>query len=468
MKPKKLHVISEFFRKEIEESAPDCLSEDIYEARSALIRYLNASMEALEKIGCHYPQPLERLTTALMDLQMGVKVDLFEPIPVSNRPPKGSEYQMTMGYACALIYAKNREHKDVTIKDAAYSVAKYLKKLSLPLPEQTKSEQSDGQRLLKVYYKVQSGEAHKVAVGLFKAVRDMGERPLMLQIEFWRGGVEAAMGYYEEFAEFLPTRPARYLVDLLDAENMAHFTKKKNAKAKALLQKYIDLGPDSERSERDACLYVLLTRCHIQDLDRGWGQSRAESIERMRAAAFKAVELDGTNAEAQLQLGIVYSFEGDAAAALSATRRAIELGPKNADVLANAGWILSYVSDQGNAGEAVALIEQAIRLNQVIGKRKSPGWYAFALGFALYFDNRFEDSIATLQLFRPGPFQVRLYLAANYGQLGRSKEAAEIAESLLREKPLFSAREYAETIGIINKEPLAHFLDGMRKAGMPD
>jgi adenylate cyclase len=295
------------------------------------------------------------------------------------------------------------------------------------------------------------------------------ERPLddifKLQDELTTAIVGAITGYSGQIAnaerEIVRRKPPGSLTAfdyyLLGAEHKARFTKEDNSKAKAFLQKAIDLDPDFARA------YVALAWSHVQDFEQGWTPSAAESVDKFRAVTLKAVQLDGTDAEAQLQLAMIYSWDDDIAGALRATRRAMELGPSNADVLTLAGWTLLYITDPGNAGEAVSLIERAMRLNPA-----NPGWYGYALGFSQYFANRFEESIATLQRLRPATFQLRLYLAANYGLLGRDKEAAEIAESLLQENPQFSAREYAETIGIVDKKALAHFLDGMRKAGMPD
>ena len=139
------------------------------------------------------------------------------------------------------------------------------------------------------------------------------------------------------------------------------------------------------------------------------------------------------------------------------------MGPSNADVLALAGWTLLYITDPGDAGEALALVDRAIRLNPA-----NPGWYGYALGFSQYFASRFEDAIGTLQRLLPATFQARLYMAASYAQLGRDKESAEIVEMLLQENARFSARRYAETIGIIDEGALAHFLDGLHQAGLPD
>ena len=182
-----------------------------------------------------------------------------------------------------------------------------------------------------------------------------------------------------------------------------------------------------------------------------------------RAATEKAVALDPTDGEAYIQLGLVYTQDGDAAGAMRAYERALDLGPNNADVLAMFGWYMLFVVGKDGAARAVEFVEQAIRLNPVY-----PEWYLYGLGFAQYFAHQFEDAIEALHSARPVTNQTRLYLAASYAQLGRDEEAAEMAAEILRDNPQFSGSGYAEALGFVNEEALAHFLDGLRKAGLPE
>ena len=76
MKPKTM-IFHGGIREEIDEAAPGCMSTDVHEARQALISYLQLTQCGLAKIGCNYPQPLERLVNGLVDLQIGQKVELF-------------------------------------------------------------------------------------------------------------------------------------------------------------------------------------------------------------------------------------------------------------------------------------------------------------------------------------------------------------------------------------------------------
>ena len=43
-----------------------------------------------------------------------------------------------------------------------------------------------------------------------------------------------------------------------------------------------------------------------------------------------------------------------------------------------------------------------------------------------------------------------------------------MAAEILRDNPQFSGSGYAEALGFVNEEALAHFLDGLRKAGLPE
>ncbi len=295
------------------------------------------------------------------------------------------------------------------------------------------------------------------------------ERPLddvfALQDEVTKAIVATIAGYSGKIAsaerEIVRRKPpeslSAYELYLLGAEHKHRFTEEDNAKAQEYLFKAIDLDPNFARA------YVVLAWSYVQELEQGWGRSLAESKEKFREATLKAVQLDNTDAEAQLQLAMIYSFDHDTAGAERATRRAIELGPNNATALILAGWNLLYIADPSEAAEAVELIERAIRLNP-----DTPDWYAYGLGISQYFASQFEDSIATLKRARPATFQSRLYLAASYAQLGRDEEATQLVQSLLQENPAFSAREYAAAIGIIDERALAHFVEGLREAGLPE
>jgi tetratricopeptide (TPR) repeat protein len=254
-----------------------------------------------------------------------------------------------------------------------------------------------------------------------------------------------------------PESLSAYDYYLLGMEHKHRFTKEDNAKAKELLQKAIEFDPGFARA------FVGLAYTHIIDLEQGWSSTPENSFDMFRTAVEKAVELDPTDGEAYTQLMLVYGQVGDAAGAMSAAKQALHLGPSNAEVLMQTGWNMPFVAGKEGAARAVELIQQAMRLNP-----DNPVWYPYGLGIAQYYAHQFEDAIETLRSARPVTNAVRQYLAVSYAQLGRVAEAAEMAAELLRDNPQFSGSGYAEFVGFANEEARAHFLEGVRKAGLPE
>jgi TolB-like protein/class 3 adenylate cyclase/Flp pilus assembly protein TadD len=254
-----------------------------------------------------------------------------------------------------------------------------------------------------------------------------------------------------------PESLSAYDYYLLGIEHKHRFTKEDNAKAQELLQKAIELDPGFARA------FVGLAWSHFIDIEQGWSPAAENSFDMFRTAVEKAIELDPTDGEAYTQLMYVYGQAGDADGAMRAVEQALHLGPSNAEVLMQTGWGMPFVTGKEGAVRAVELIQQAMRLNP-----DNPVWYPYGLGLAQYYAHQFEDAVETLRSARPVTNQVRQYLAVSYAQLGRDAEAAEVAAELLRHNPQFSGSGYTAFVGFANEEARAHFLEGVRKAGLPE
>ncbi|NKL87685.1 CDC27 family protein, partial [Rhizobium leguminosarum] len=117
----------------------------------------------------------------------------------------------------------------------------------------------------------------------------------------------------------------------------------------------------------------------------------------------------------------------------------------------------------GRVGEGLEHIAKAFRLNPF-----PAGWYYLTLGQAQYAAGQYEAAIETLRRDETYRTSSRRFLAASLAQLGRLDEARAEAELFLVANPRFSTRHWAETEPFRDARTLEHFVDGYRKAGLPE
>ncbi len=114
----------------------------------------------------------------------------------------------------------------------------------------------------------------------------------------------------------------------------------------------------------------------IQQFRMGYATSDAEFDvlnDRHRDYAMRALAADPNDPGALIEASRVYAVAGDLAAAERALRRAVDLAPNDADVLAIAGWSAPERAPIGR--DALAWVERAQALNP-----DGPGWYMTAKG----------------------------------------------------------------------------------------
>ncbi len=121
---------------------------------------------------------------------------------------------------------------------------------------------------------------------------------------------------------------------------------------------------------------------------------------------------------------------------------------------------MSYL---GRAEEGLAFVKKAMRLNPYY-----PDWYDWSLGVPNYLLHRYEDAVAALSKMSSQNPDSRIYLAASYAQLGRESEAGTMVTQILEANPEFSIERWAEKQPYKNQEDRDHYLEGLRKAGLPE
>jgi TolB-like protein/DNA-binding winged helix-turn-helix (wHTH) protein/Tfp pilus assembly protein PilF len=143
-------------------------------------------------------------------------------------------------------------------------------------------------------------------------------------------------------------------------------------------------------------------------------------VERARAAARRALDLDPTIGEAHAVLGrVLLHFDWDVEAADREMRRALALNPTDPFVLHCYSQVLAQ---EGRFEEALMLAERARAQDpaSVLANRDK----AIVLFLARRYDECVDQCQRTLELDPHAPF-VQFYLGRAYEQLGRDREAIE-------------------------------------------
>jgi adenylate cyclase len=155
----------------------------------------------------------------------------------------------------------------------------------------------------------------------------------------------------------------------------------------------------------------------------------------------------------------------DLDAGLAAADRALLLAPNSAAVLLGNGLLRGYV---GDTETAIALVERARRLSPVDPR----GFYfSTAVCLAHFVAGRYgqaEEWARRAIRERPTYLAAHRFLATSLAQLGRLEEAAAALRDLLALDPGYTATEAERHIVLRDATARRIFVDGLRRAGLPE
>ena len=197
----------------------------------------------------------------------------------------------------------------------------------------------------------------------------------------------------------------------------------------------------------------------------GFADSISENREKALAPALRAVVLDAEDAGAHCTLGRAYYMRRAYDAAFRELKTALELNPSLA--LAHYGLGATLVFS-GRAEEGIPHLTAAIRLSP---HDPNMGSFLVRLADAAYFLKRYEEAAEWAQRALQQPnFQWSRYtvLIAALAQLGRIDEARNCIQELLVKRPNTSIAFVRETHLFGDTASFAHYLGGLRMAGLPD
>jgi len=233
-------------------------------------------------------------------------------------------------------------------------------------------------------------------------------------------------------------------------------TKDDNIRAKQNFEHAINIDPNY------APAYAGLAWVLVHDFNQ-WG-ANTEVLNQALEYAKKAVRLDDSLAKAHMVLGDVYLWTKQNDQAVDEGRKAISLDPSYADGHFALGVYLRYA---GQPDEALEEHEKALRFNPMYGHRL----YYLTLSHTYYMLKQYEAALkAAQQAASRGPnhFSIHRSLAMAYAQLGCVEDAHQHVVEVLECNPNSSIKAWAERAPYKYKADLDHWIDGMRKAGLPD
>jgi TolB-like protein/tetratricopeptide (TPR) repeat protein len=230
------------------------------------------------------------------------------------------------------------------------------------------------------------------------------------------------------------------------------------AEARRLFERAIELRPSGELGTSDLALV------HFMDSNYGWSESRETSFRMMMEAAEAAVAADNGDPLALTILAWANVNARRWEEVLPPVDRAIDLSPNFAPAIGIRGALLAVL------GEPEAAIEE---INKAIRLSPRDGFMTFWLMGLIWANHalaRYEEAASVArQAIRLGPNNpsFRRQLTSALALHGRLDDAREALAEYLR---LVPDHTIADVRKIPCKEPehMERFLDGLRRAGLPE
>jgi TolB-like protein len=226
-----------------------------------------------------------------------------------------------------------------------------------------------------------------------------------------------------------------------------------NRRARPLLEEACRIDPDFAEAHAWLAMNLHYSWMYCYEED-----SRPRAL----ALARRAVTLDPANADAHVMLGYLRIF--DAAPDLAGGREqfdiALSLNSSHAEA-----WI--FLADletlEGRTEAALQAAHTAFRLNP-----HPPAHYYWLFGWALYMAKRYEKVVEIVRRDDARALGSQRLLAGALAQLGRLDEAREVGQKFLSEMPSFTIASWVKTLPVRDPRQLDHFIEGYRKAGLPE
>lgn len=241
--------------------------------------------------------------------------------------------------------------------------------------------------------------------------------------------------------------------------HLYRFTKEDNDEAEVLFQRAIDLDPGFGGP------HMGLAIVGYWKVLFGYAESREEALANAFSAARAAVALDDKDAMAHWALGRVYTLMGETEAAIAELETAVAINPSFAHGFYALAWALLT---SGRMEEALPHIDRALRLNP-----HDPSLWTYLAGraIALILLGRYSQAAdcARRALRQPSAnYLAPATLASALGHLGEINDAQAALKQTYELRPDASAELIRNLFPFQDEADRTRFMDGLRKAGLPE
>ena len=187
---------------------------------------------------------------------------------------------------------------------------------------------------------------------------------------------------------------------------------------------------------------------------------REETLDAALVSARKALALDGNDALCHHAMAYVALRRCEYELAGHRHDRALALNPNDTELMAQrANWLMHV----GRLDEALTVLDASLERDPF-----PPTWYWDVRGYILYHLGRYREAILAFRSVQAELFWIGGMLAAAYGQLGQLDEARRELDRYRAARPRATLGTVADKIVYADKTMHEHWLEGLRKAGLPE